>query len=157
VYYSAFSPIQTPSQHLPLAAPPLAREHRLYQADWLLRYYGFRAEELFDQRSSGRLDLEVDPKLTWALANRERFPVNVNTAAREMLLRIPGVGVRNVKRILAMRRHQQIRFDHLAVLRCEMEKVAPFVITADYHPPRELQSDALRARLRKAPAQLALF
>jgi len=157
VYYSAFSPIQTPSQHLPLAAPPLTREHRLYQADWLLRYYGFRAEELFDQRSSGRLDLEVDPKLTWALANRERFPVNVNTAAREMLLRIPGVGVRNVKRILAMRRHQQIRFDHLAVLRCEMEKVAPFVITADYHPPRELQSDALRARLRKAPAQLALF
>jgi putative DNA modification/repair radical SAM protein len=156
VYYSAFSPIPKPSRHLPLAAPPLVREHRLYQADWLLRYYGFSAGELFDKSSSGQLDLEVDPKLTWALAHREHFPVDLNSAARETLLRVPGLGVRNVKRVLQMRRHQRIRFDDLVALKCDVQKAKPFIVAADYHPRCELRSDALHARLRKAPAQLTL-
>jgi putative DNA modification/repair radical SAM protein len=157
VYYSAFSPIDKPSAHLPPASPPLMREHRLYQADWLLRYYGFRARELFTSSSHGRLDLEVDPKLTWALAHRERFPVDVNVADREALLRVPGLGVRNVKRILAMRKHRRIRYGDLALLKCDIEKAAPFVSTADYRPAHEPESGALHARLRKAPAQLSLF
>jgi putative DNA modification/repair radical SAM protein len=156
VYYSAYSPIPKPSPHLPPTAPPLMREHRLYQADWLLRYYGFTTTELFDRGSSGHLDLAVDPKLTWALAHREQFPVDVNTAPREMLLRVPGLGVRNVQRMLAMRKQQRIRFVDLTRLRCEIEKAKPFVITADYHPRTELTSAALHAQLRDGRAQLPL-
>ncbi|MBS8228154.1 putative DNA modification/repair radical SAM protein, partial [Vannielia litorea] len=85
VYYSAFSPIPDASKVLPLIRPPLQREHRLYQADWLMRFYGFEAGEIAPK--SGMLDLEIDPKLAWALAHREAFPVDINTAPREALLR----------------------------------------------------------------------
>src|SRR4029077_8001276 len=100
VYYSAFSPIPSASQSLPLRRPPLMREHRLYQADWLMRYYGFAAEEIVDGASDGMLDLERDPKLAWALRNRALFPIDVNRAPRETLLRVPGLGARVVRRIL---------------------------------------------------------
>src|SRR5689334_3494371 len=113
VYYSAYSPIPSASPVLPGKAPPLLREHRLYQADWMLRYYGFSATEI-TSGNAGMLDLDIDPKLAWALAHREQFPVDVNTASREMLLRVPGLGVRNVKRILATRRQRTIRFADLA-------------------------------------------
>ena len=86
VYYSAFSPIAHSSARLPNRAPPLMREHRLYQADWLLRFYGFSHGELVGAMPSGQLDLELDPKTAWALANRAQFPVDVNTAARRVLL-----------------------------------------------------------------------
>jgi predicted DNA-binding helix-hairpin-helix protein len=89
VYYSAFSPIPHASQSLPLRRPPLMREHRLYQADWLMRYYGFAPEEIVDGASDGMLDLEHDPKLAWALRNRALFPIDVNRAPRETLLREP--------------------------------------------------------------------
>ena len=89
VYYSAFSPIPDSSSLLPSQRPHLMREHRLYQADWLMRYYGFEQREIVEGRTDGMLDLELDPKLAWALANRGRFPVDVNKADREMLLRIP--------------------------------------------------------------------
>ncbi|MEO8629514.1 MAG: putative DNA modification/repair radical SAM protein [Betaproteobacteria bacterium] len=157
VYYSAFSPIPKPSAHLPLAAPPLVREHRLYQADWLLRFYGFSAKELLPDRGDGRLDLEMDPKLIWALANRQHFPVDLNVAERETLLRVPGLSVRNVKRILAMRRHRRVRYDDLAKLRCDVQKAAPFVTTADYRPAHDLDALQLRAQLRSKNTQLALF
>ena len=91
VYYSAFSPIPDASATLPPAHAPLVREHRLYQADWLLRFYGFTAPEL-QTDTAGNLDLAMDPKLSWALAHREHFPVDVNTAPREQLLRIPRHG-----------------------------------------------------------------
>jgi putative DNA modification/repair radical SAM protein len=96
VYYSAFSPIPEASAVLPAKAPPLQRENRLYQADWLLRLYGFTVEEIAAGGEGGMLDLDADPKLAWALKHRERFPVDVNTADREMLLRVPGVGTRAV-------------------------------------------------------------
>jgi predicted DNA-binding helix-hairpin-helix protein len=93
VYYSAFSPIPDASAALPPRAAPLLREHRLYQADWLLRFYGFGADELATN-DAGNMPLDIDPKLAWALAHRGLFPVDINTAPREMLLRIPGLGVK---------------------------------------------------------------
>src|SRR5690606_23597725 len=93
VYYSAFSPIPDAASALPPQAPPLAREHRLYQADWLMRFYGFEAGEIAPASGDGMLRLEVDPKLAWALAHPERFPVDLNRAPRELLLRVPGLGV----------------------------------------------------------------
>jgi putative DNA modification/repair radical SAM protein len=155
VYYSAFSPIPDASSGLPPGAPPLMREHRLYQADWLMRFYSFEAGEIVPQ--GGLLDLEIDPKLAWALGNRHRFPVDVNKADRESLLRVPGMGVRTVDRLLSIRRHKAVRMEDLGRLRVQLAKVAPFIVTAD----RQIGHSALdrldlRARLMPKPAQLSL-
>lgn len=113
VYYSGYVPMledtRLPSVH---SQVPILRENRLYQADWLMRFYGFKADEILD-RNNPFLDLEVDPKLAWALRNREKFPVNINTAPREMILRIPGVGTRSVTKILMARRFQKLNLEHL--------------------------------------------
>jgi putative DNA modification/repair radical SAM protein len=157
VYYSAFSPIPEPSRILPLKSPPLVREHRLYQADWLMRHYGFKTGEIVTPQLPN-LDLELDPKLAWALRNRQDFPVNLQTANRETLLRVPGLGVRNVDRILKIRRFTQIRLTDLARLRVPLAKVRCFVITADHTPSAYLlDSDTLRARFLPKPQQLELF
>ncbi len=157
VYYSAFSPIPFGDARLPVKAPPLIREHRLYQADWLLRFYEFKVDELTTVQEPN-LDLAIDPKLAWALRHRERFPVDINKADRTLLLRIPGLGVRNVDRILSMRRFQPLRLDDLAKMRAPMKKVRPFVITADYNPDvfRLDQSD-LKRRIVGVNQQLNLF
>ncbi len=158
VYYSAFSPIPDASSQLPLIAPPLQREHRLYQADWLLRFYGFGVEEIAPSDAGGMLDLDIDPKLAWALRNPTQFPVDVNKAAKEMLLRVPGMGTRNVARILTSRRHGALRLADLARLRLPMKKVLPFVSVLDHHPRRRLD-DPLRLRdeLAPKPKQMGLF
>jgi putative DNA modification/repair radical SAM protein len=153
VYYSAYSPIARASASLPGRAPPLAREHRLYQADWMLRHYGFSTSEI-TTRADGMLDLDIDPKLAWALAHRERFPVDVNVAEREMLLRVPGLGVRNVKRLLASRRQRRLRFADLARLRCDVSKARHFVIADDW-VPRTL--DHAHLRTHAAASQLPLL
>ncbi len=156
VYYSAFSPIPEPSKLLPLKAPPLVREHRLYQADWLLRFYDFKVDELTTVEAPN-LDLALDPKLAWALRNRASFPADVNSAPREILLRVPGLGVRNVERILAARRYTRLRLADLLRLRMPMKKVLPFIITADHTPTRfGLDGDDLRARFLPPPQQLEL-
>ena len=158
VYYSAFSPIPDASARLPLQAPPLQREHRLYQADWLLRFYGFGVEEVTPADAGGMLDLDIDPKLAWALRNPTQFPVDVNTAVREMLLRVPGMGTRNVARILASRRHGALRVADLSRLRLPMKKVLPFVSLLDHHPGRRLDDPLrLRTELAPKPKQLGLF
>ena len=150
VYYSAFSPIPDASGALPLKAPPLVREHRLYQADWLMRFYGFGADEIV-QRDDGMLDLDVDPKLGWALTHRERFPVDINRASREDLLRVPGLGSKTVERLIASRRHRRIHRHDLARLRVAMAKVLPFVLLADHKPAREeLDTEKLRPNLLQA-------
>jgi putative DNA modification/repair radical SAM protein len=154
VYYSGFSPTAQPSILLPPQAPPLLREHRLYQADWLLRFYEFKVEEIAAAHAPN-LDLEVDPKLGWALQNRASFPIDINRAAREQLLRIPGVGVRSVDRIISARRFARLRLADLVRLRLAMKKLLPFVITADHHPQNSLDSEQLRARF-VPPTQLAL-
>lgn len=158
VYYSAFSPIPSASSKLPLIAPPLVREHRLYQADWLMRFYGFAARELTTKEASN-LDLRVDPKLAWALRNREKFPVDVNRAPRYLLLRVPGFGVKNVERILQARRWSKLRLQDLIRLRAPMKKVMPFVETVDHRPHRlELENEeALRRKFAPPDVQLGLF
>ena len=103
IYYSAFSPIPDASKRLPLSAPPLQRESRLYQTDWLLRHYGFSVDELLP-RESPHLAMEIDPKLAWAFAHPEFFPLDVNRASREALLRVPGFGRQTVDRIVRARR-----------------------------------------------------
>jgi len=156
VYYSGFSPIPDPSSLLPIKPPPLVREHRLYQADWLLRFYGFTVGEI-TTAAAPNLDLQLDPKLAWALRNRTVFPADVNKAAREILLRVPGLGVRNVDRILAARRHARLRLADLLRLRLPMKKVLPFIIAADHSPARlGLDDEALRARFLPPPRQAEL-
>ena len=132
VYYSAFSPIPQSPKSVPAAPPPLLREHRLYQADFLLRGYGFTAGELMP--TSGNLALDVDPKLAWALSNREHFPMDLNRADAGMIARVPGIGLRNAKRLVELRRLRRIRWEDLSRLRCSLKKLAPFVVTADYKP-----------------------
>ena len=145
VYYSAFSPIPDASKRLPLIAAPLLREHRLYQADWMLRFYGFGVDEITTS-ASGMLDLAIDPKLAWALAHREEFPMDVNSAPRERLLRIPGLGAKSVAHILSARRHRALRLDDLARLRLPMAKLRPFIVTLDHRPTMILDAANLAAR-----------
>jgi len=158
VYYSAFSPIPDSSAVLPLKRPPLIREHRIYQADWLMRFYGFAPKEVQSATDrSGMLPLDIDPKLAWALKNRATFPVDVNRAPREILLRVPGLGVKAVERILASRRWRKLRLDDIARLTLSIAKVRPFIFTLDWWPT--LLSDRADLRLLVAPKQeqLELF
>lgn len=156
VYYSAFSPIPDSSPILPAKSPPLIREHRLYQADWLLRFYGYSVTEIANQENP-TLDLDLDPKLSWALRNRGLFPIDVNRAPKDSLLRIPGIGVRSVQRILSTRRHHALRLQDLQTLGVSLKKCRPFLTTLDYHPaPSLLEGDRLRQLFLPPPAQLEL-
>jgi putative DNA modification/repair radical SAM protein len=160
VYYSAFSPIPDAARALPLRAPPLVREHRLYQADWLMRFYGFSHEEIVPA-ADGMLSLDIDPKLAWALAHRDRFPVDLNRAPKELLLRVPGLGVRAVGRLLQARRVRRLHHTELERLRVPLEKVLPFVELPGHRPGRTLDDPRLDRRLagacRPAPRQGTLF
>ena len=160
VYYSAFSPIPDAARALPLKAPPMVREHRLYQADWLMRFYGFGHEEIVAE-SDGMLALDIDPKLAWALVHREQFPVDLNRAPKEMLLRVPGLGVKAVGRILQTRRVRRLRAADLDRLHVPLAKVLPFVELADHRPGNALTAADLRERLAPRPAsanaQASLF
>ena len=155
VYYSAFSPIPDSASRLPLQRPPLMREHRLYQADWLMRFYGFDRAEIIGEDEN--LDLEVDPKLAWALKHRERFPVDVNAADRELLLRTPGLGVRSVDRILAMRRLTRLTLADVQRIARGLKAVKPFIVTADWSPVAMADSADLRPALLAGDPQLSLF
>ena len=156
VYYSAFSPIDHASGLLPPKPPPLAREHRLYQADWLLRHYAFSVDEIASTSADDMLDLDIDPKLAWALKNRGSFPVDVNTAPREMLLRVPGLGARAVDKIVAARRHTTLRAADVARLTVSFRRAAPFLITLDHRPGPLTDRADLRARVAP-PKQLSLL
>ena len=157
VYYSAFSPIPDASSKLPLIAPPLVREHRLYQADWLVRFYGFAAQEL-TTATTQNLDLAVDPKLSWALRNRHMFPIDVNKAPRDLLLRVPGLGTKSVDRILKVRRWHKLRTEDLPRLHVSVKKVLPFIMLADYNAASlAIDDDKLERRFVRSDAQLELF
>ncbi|RSZ59454.1 putative DNA modification/repair radical SAM protein [Massilia atriviolacea] len=157
VYYSAFSPIPQSPDSVPLAPPPMQREHRLYQADFLMRGYGFNAAELLP--AAGNLALDIDPKLAWALAHREHFPMDLNMADETMIARIPGIGLRNAKRLVELRRLRRIRYADLTRLRCSMKKIAPFIVTADYRPASDTTaSEVLRRSMAEhSPRQLDLW
>lgn len=156
VYYSAFSPMQDASLDLPPVRPPLMREHRLYQADWLLRFYDFERSEIEAASTNGMLDLDIDPKLAWALAHRETFPVDLNRAPRYLLLRVPGLGAKTVDRLIAARRMTSIRLADLTKLTKTVKKAMPFIQTADYQPGGLLDTQDLRARFAPPPEQFAL-
>ena len=156
VYYSAYSPIPSVDVRLPAKAPPLVREHRLYQADWLMRFYGFNVGELAPPEAPA-LSLDIDPKLAWALRRRDFFPVDVNRAPRESLLRVPGLGTRTVDRILGIRRWHQIALADLARLRVSLTKVKSFIVTSDHRPTLLLDSPKLRDSIQPPRQQLSLF
>ncbi len=158
VYYSAFSPIPDPSAVLPLKRPPLMREHRIYQADWLMRFYGFAPDELrrtADEK--GMLPLDIDPKLAWALKFRQGFPVDVNRAPKEALLRVPGLGTKAVERILSSRRWRQLRLADVARLTLSLAKVRPFITTVDWRPVALVDRSDLGAVVAPRAHQLELF
>ncbi|WEK48448.1 MAG: putative DNA modification/repair radical SAM protein [Candidatus Andeanibacterium colombiense] len=159
VYYSAFSPIPDASAVLPLKRPPLIREHRLYQSDWLIRFYGYGAREVQDAaEADGMLPLDIDPKLAWALRFRERFPVDVNRAPREALLRVPGLGVKAVDALIAARRHRTVRLADLARLTVSVAKIRPFIVAADWRPTALTDRVDLKALITpSAQEQLELF
>ncbi len=136
VYYSAFSPIPEASAVLPLQRPPLMREHRLYQSDWLMRFYDYRPDEVraAADDATGMLPLDIDPKLAWALKFRDRFPVDVNRAPREMLLRVPGLGVKAVQSILTARRWRRLTLADVGRLTVSIAKMRPFIVADDWRP-----------------------
>ena len=156
VYYSAFSPIPDAPRALPSKPAPMLREHRLYQADWLLRFYGFGHDEIVAE-ADGMLSLEFDPKLAWAIAHPERFPVDLNRAPKEMLLRVPGIGVKAVDRMLKTRRVRALRCDDLTRLRVSPAKVLPFVVLFDHRPAAPVDAQLMAQRLRARPIQASLF
>ena len=158
VYYSAFSPIPDASAVLPLKRPPLMREHRIYQADWLMRFYGFAPREVQSATDEfGMLPLDIDPKLAWALKFRDSFPVDVNRAPEEMLLRVPGLGTKAVNRILSSRRWRKLRLDDVARLTLSITKVRPFIATLDWRPTLLTDRADLRAVVAPKKQQLELF
>lgn len=140
VFYSAYVPLNEDSALPdPDTPPPLLREHRLYQADWLLRYYGFRAEELL---SSDRPDfnIQLDPKCDWALRHLELFPIEVNQAGYGELLRVPGIGTKSAGRIIRARRHGSLTFEHLKKMRVVLKRAMYFITCGGkmmYHIPIE--------------------
>ena len=159
VYYSAFSPIPDASSVLPLQRPPLMREHRLYQSDWLMRFYNYRPDEVVAAAdpATGMLPLDIDPKLAWALKFRDRFPVDINRAPRELLLRVPGLGTKAVASILSARRWRRLRLDDVARLTQSIAKVRPFIVTDDWRPTAIIDRADLKTLASPKAKQLELF
>jgi putative DNA modification/repair radical SAM protein len=155
IYYSAYSPIPHADDRLPAVEPPLVREHRLYQADWLTRFYGFQPEEL-TTADQPNLRLDIDPKMAWALSHPEFFPVDINRADKEALLRVPGIGARSVEKILSSRRHRQLGARDLQRLRIAWKRARAFVIAMD-HLPTGKQAAFGTASPEKTSRQLMLF
>ena len=166
VYYSGYIPINNYDKRLPaLTSPPSVRENRLYQADWLLRFYGFNVDEIVDDAHPD-LDLELDPKLTYALRHPEIFPIDVNAADYEMILRIPGVGVKSAKLIVASRRYGRLTSEHLRKMGVVMKR-AKYFITCNELPTftvnearpeylRKILSEKPRSKIEKNKGQLIL-
>ncbi len=159
IYFTGFSPYPQADTRLPLKPAPLVREHRLYQADWLMRFYGFQASELTTPDAPD-LSLTEDPKTTWARAHPEFFPVDLNAAPREALLRIPGIGYKSVDRILSIRKYHALSTEDLRKLNVRVRGALPFVITTDHAPTAPLLTleNAASSGVGPSPAaQLDLF
>jgi putative DNA modification/repair radical SAM protein len=157
VYFGGYVPVAGAPAGLPVLMPTGLRERRLYEADWLVRQYGFAVDELLPADAPD-LAPDVDPKLAWALRHPEAFPVDLNRASREELLRVPGLGHRTVDRVLAVRPWHRVRVEDLVRLRVPVRRALPFLVAADHLPVREgPDAPGLRARLARPPAQLELF
>lgn len=162
VYYSGYVPIATDNRVPALTAPPLVRENRIYQADWLLRFYGFSVNEILDD-SQPDLDLEIDPKLAYALRHPEIFPVDVNRADYEMILRVPGIGVKSAKKIVSARRFQRLTLDHLKQMGVALKRARYFldcpgaVSAVTSMQPAVIRSAIIATDKTAQSAQLGLF
>jgi putative DNA modification/repair radical SAM protein len=132
VYFSGYIPINDQEKALPVvgSAPPLLRENRLYQSDWLMRFYGFEATEIVNEKHPN-LDLDIDPKLSWALRHPEQFPVDINRAEYRMILRVPGIGVRSAKKIIQARRFGKIHIDQIKKMGIAYNRAVHFIRCAD--------------------------
>ena len=153
VYYSGYISVNTYDKRLPaLKQPPLVRENRLYQADWLLRFYQFKVDEIVDD-AYPNLDLEVDPKLSWALRHPEYFPIDINKADYEMILRIPGIGVKSARLIVASRRFSKLGFYELKKMGVVMKKAQYFITCQELpmHTVNELTPLGVRKLLLPTP------
>lgn len=162
VYYSGYVPIATDNRVPDVAAPPLVRENRIYQADWLLRFYGFSVDEILDENSPD-LDLEIDPKLGYALRHPDKFPVDINRADYELVLRVPGIGVKSAKKIISSRRHQRLHIDHLQKIGVVLKRARHFIScpglavkAGSFHAANVRQAIIASDRI-PAQAQLGLF
>ncbi|ADQ05188.1 Radical SAM domain protein [Caldicellulosiruptor owensensis OL] len=164
VYYSAYTPVNHDPRILKVESPPLLREHRLYQADWLIRVYNFSADELFKSKDEN-LDLEVDPKVMWALRNLDRFPVEVNRASYEELIRVPGVGIKSARRIIKNRVFHSLDFEDLKkmgvvlkrakyFLTCNGKTFERFLIDL---PPEKIKQKLIDKNSLQRPRQLSFF
>lgn len=162
VYYSAYVPIMTGKNLPAVKQPPLLRENRLYQADWLLRYYHFSADEILTDQQPN-FDLAVDPKTNWALRNWQLFPIEINTAAYEMILRIPGIGIRSAARIVAMRRLTPLSYDNLKHIGIVFKRARHFITCGGRYYGLGLDDPALIKNIlvsqncRKLFQQISLF
>jgi len=149
VYFSGYIPINAEEKALPAvgSAPPLLRENRLYQSDWLMRFYGFDAEEIVDDQHPN-LELDIDPKLSWALRHPEAFPVDLNRAEYKMILRVPGIGVRSAKKIVQARRFGQIHINQLKRMGVAYNRAQHFIHCADTPKfKKEQQSQQIRQQI----------
>jgi putative DNA modification/repair radical SAM protein len=147
VYYSAYVPINRTSKLPDIIKPPLLREHRLYQADWLLRFYGFSANELLSDNNPN-FDINFDPKTNYALSHLEKFPVEVNLAPRNLLLRVPGIGMRSVQRILAARKVHSLTFQDLKKLGVVLKRAQYFITcSGKYYGDTAFEEENIRKRL----------
>lgn len=155
VYYSAFSPVNDYDKRLPaITQSPLVRENRLYQADWLMRFYKFSAEELVNDNHPD-LELEIDPKLSYALRNIWQFPVDINSADYEMILRVPGIGVRSAKLIVSARRYGKLNFDNLKKIGVVLKRAKYFIICAEVNNgPLNLNPIIIKNKLLEVPKSL---
>ncbi|MDR1829957.1 MAG: putative DNA modification/repair radical SAM protein [Candidatus Fibromonas sp.] len=156
VYYSGYIPVNTDNRLPAISQPPLKRENRLYQADWLMRFYGFSHDEILDKNNPW-LDPEFDPKMAWALRHPDYFPIDLDSASYEEILRVPGIGVRSAKFIVHSRRFGSIRLEHLKKMGVALKRAKYFLVNPDI--PREWQKlypEQITAKLITAPKKTAL-
>lgn len=161
VYFSAYVPINSDSRLPQIAKPPMLRENRLYQADWLMRFYGFDAAELLDDRNPN-FDPDYDPKIIWAVRHPEQFPVEINTASYQQLIRVPGLGIRCAKRIVSARRTARLDFEDLIRMKVSLKRAQYFITCkGKYYRIQNPQPDmilrALKPAARSPYEQLSLF
>jgi len=161
VYYSAYIPVND-DKNLPILAtskPPLLREHRLYQADWLLRFYSFKADEILNV-DNPNLDEELDPKMVWALNNMQYFPMEINKVSLEELIRIPGIGVRGASKIINARRFKKLSFSDLKQLKISTKKAKYFIVcNGKYQKDIPMYRENIKLDYLKPPKpkELSLF
>ena len=155
IYFSAYVPVVTGNKLLPTTPPNMARENRLYQADWLMRYYNFSAHEILPV---GNLPLDIDPKTNWALEHIDKFPIDINTASYDMLMRVPGIGVKSAWKIVNARRHTLLRFDDMVRMRLVLRRAIHFITCNGKYYGSTLEPTQLRALLSSENGvQLSMF